>query len=438
MGTAATVASRVDTRTSSFRRAERWQALTWLWKHSSIERVRKCSRVAIDKAGVSIVVSGPEGNRTAGVGGVHHCGSVWACPQCASKVTAERAEKVSTIIDAAVERGLEPLFVTLTVRHNVGQSLEQVWDGVNAAWHKVISGAQWTREQLDYGVVMPKMRAKVDGPQTSMRIPAIRALDVTVGYDSGWHPHIHAVLFVRKGISDDELGRWLYFKVWPRWNAGAQSVGLDAGDPWLMNVQRVSEAGALGEYFNKLQYRSVALEMVAGGFKVGRGEHWTPFQVLGALVAHASGVAGAHLTAQDRRRFGAMWREWEQTSRGRRQLIISQGFVKWLELDELREDQEIVDDDMGGVTMSLIGQADRTAEERVPVPAGSVGPDRTTPALSAPQGAGGSVVGLEEVRHGDEQRGRLRSERDDGSDDHSGDHRHENRVLDGGCAAITF
>jgi len=74
------------------RRHVRYAQREVLWAQSSIERVRKCGRVAVQDGGVMV-------RDNAGVGhyaGVATCGSIWACPVCSAKIRATRSEDVST------------------------------------------------------------------------------------------------------------------------------------------------------------------------------------------------------------------------------------------------------------------------------------------------------------------------------------------------------
>ncbi|MCD2198057.1 hypothetical protein LQ327_32265 [Actinomycetospora endophytica] len=64
----------------------------------------------------------PEGRR-AGFEGLVSCGSVWACPVCAAKVAAKRAEELAAVLDAVHAKGGSAFMLTMTIRHNAGDRL---------------------------------------------------------------------------------------------------------------------------------------------------------------------------------------------------------------------------------------------------------------------------------------------------------------------------
>lgn len=140
--------------------------------------------------------SSPERRRVA-LHGVHTCKSP-LCPLCAPKWQRTRSDEITQAIDA---HGPEAVFfVTLTMRHNRKMRL--------SLQHRLLTSAlgnMWG------GRAGQKRAAKLGGrPET------IRAHDRTWSAPRGWHPHIHALLFVdNPDVGAGELAA-LFDAHWPR------------------------------------------------------------------------------------------------------------------------------------------------------------------------------------------------------------------------------
>lgn len=143
-----------------------------------------------------IEYSSPERRRVA-LHGVHTCKSP-LCPLCAPKWQRTRSDEITMAIDAHGPEGV--FFVTLTMRHNRKMRL--------ALQHRLLTSAlgnMWS------GRAGEKRAASIGG-----RPLTIRAHDRTWSAPRGWHPHIHALLFVGDAGADAaELGK-LFNKHWPR------------------------------------------------------------------------------------------------------------------------------------------------------------------------------------------------------------------------------
>lgn len=388
-----------------------------------MKRCRSCGRVPLDEY-VGVRVTERDGKRVPGFSGVAHCGSVWSCPVCSARICEERARLVSEVARRAVAAGMRIVMVSLTVRHRQGQTAAELWDAVGACWNAAASGPGWAKDAAAYGAVtrgvtvrggceadgcfdVAGVRVTAEGSagqllcsrhaesrvasalECGVRVktrraahggnvevtrkgwlPYLRVFDVTVG-DNGWHPHVHALVFVDGATTDD--GAWaLGRSMWERWNAEAIRQGLDAGvgtkvrsddgrwrEPGFdAHIVRGDASGTeVGRYFSKAVY-----ELVGSGYKTARGGSMTPFGVLAALMRHRAGMVcarpGDHsadctcgtLTADEVKRFSAVWAEWETASSGRRQLGMSKGLLDWLGLDAAewaREDEEIAEDELG-------------------------------------------------------------------------------------------
>lgn len=278
---------------------------------------------------------GVEGS--AGFSGFATCGSVWTCPCCAPKIANERSQNLEAGFAEWQRRGNYLGFLTLTMRHTRGDALAALWDAVVHGWRSAISG-----------------RGKADLDVTGCA-GWVRVTEVT-HTRNGWHVHVHAVLFLEHGVTDD-AGQALAGRMHARWTRGlarhgftsvaksfdGESVGVD----FKMVKPGESTAGrwdlGLARYLTKNVYtpdaaatRGLSLEVARGDLKRGKGSgSVTPWQ----LLDHANlGEADAF----------ALWWEWEEASAGRRQFGWSRGIRDDLGLDDERSDDDIAADETGG------------------------------------------------------------------------------------------
>lgn len=300
------------------RRNEAWALRRRLWELSGLERVRACGRVSrTEVGGPTLRVSGEGNDRRAGLAGLVSCGSPWACPVCARKIGARRAEEIRQVVTAADAAGGSAALITLTLRHNRGHRLAESWGALRHAWSRVVSGKAYQREREQFGV---------EG--------WCCAVEVTRGDEHGWHPHAHILVIFDTPMSDDMIselaGRW-----WLRWERALARKGFTAlAERGGLDARSVAvngdSSGALGRYLSK-----IAMEVTGGAVKDGRFGNRSPFALLRDGVA--TGLAD-DLEA---------WWEFEQASKGRRQLTWSVGIRDRYGLNDEQTDAEIAQEDLG-------------------------------------------------------------------------------------------
>lgn len=319
---------------------------------TSLDRLRFCGM----PAGQSVRLRAGDG--AAGVAGLASCGSVWACPCCSAKIGRERADDleraIRTWVDPAYRRITARqgsgafVLVTLTMRHHAGQSLASLWDGLSAAWRHLVSSRAYKTTTKGLGVVGYH-----------------RTTEVTHGA-AGWHVHLH-VLYLLDDMPGQDRAQASGSALLAGWIKAVRAVGFDATtagqDFKVLHGDADALAGVAG-YVHKHDYhegptrrrdaRSLALEMARGDLKAARaGGSRTPFGILGSLVAlmlEDGTVDGSH--------DWALWSEWEEASKGRRQQVWSRGLRDLLALGEERSDEEIAADDLGGTDVVEIASED--------------------------------------------------------------------------------
>lgn len=339
----------------------------------------------------------------AGYGGLQACGSVWACPVCAGKIQARRAEELGKVLRWARRELHTIALVTMTVRHNRRQSLDSVWDAISAGWAQVTSGSQWASESEErYLERLGKWEAARDLAERGLgRYPRggragvipqrrvgdqerygvvgwARAVEVTVG-DNGWHVHVHAVL-VLEGSREDAarnafaVGR----RMWERWETGIAGVGDHNGEPFTalrdsggLDIRLATAAEKrLAEYLSKdglmdsPEHVTAAFDKAAtstafeAAYSVGKGGRRggrTPFQVLDAIDDSAFDLTESDPRHRRAARDLALWREWVRGSEGRRQITWSNGLRELAGLAaDAQTDEEIANEDAGGELLFVL------------------------------------------------------------------------------------
>nr|WP_255426509.1 protein rep [Pseudonocardia sp. C8] len=286
-----------------------------------MDRVRKCCRVGVSEHGGPVLrLSGATGERVAGYAGLARCGSPHACPTCAPRIGASRAQEIAHVVAAAHGEGGSAALLTLTLRHRKGQALADLWDAVTYAWGRVTSGKAYQAERERFGIT-----------------GWVRATEVTYG-EAGWHPHAHVLIFFDTPMSPDMV-RALGESLWPRWERAVTRRGYSAVEHrGGLDVRVVNPGSAgLGEYLQK-----VAMEAVGAPWKRGRDGSRTPFQILDDLVYEGHG------DDLD------LWTEWEVGSQGRKALTWANGTRERYRLAPERSDQELADEEVGTADDDLI------------------------------------------------------------------------------------
>ena len=307
---------------------------------TKLARFKKCGRVPVGE-GVTLKFSESSQGNHAGYGGLHTCGSVWACPTCSAKIAVHRKEEVGDVLQYAHEQGLYISMLTLTQQHHAGQSLQMLWDALAGAWQAVTSGRRWQEYRKQIGLA-----------------GYIKATEVTHGA-SGWHVHLHVVVLSKKDplitpISyQRKQGRAKqpypaeitssYNFIAERWEKGLANRGIGFSATEGMNWQVAADFRAVGSYIAKLQSgaEGLAAEATLGGFKKARLGNRAPFQIL------------ADIFDKGEERDLRLWWEYEAVSHNRRALTWSQGLREWANLQAEKSDEEIAEEELGGEVLAL-------------------------------------------------------------------------------------
>lgn len=197
-------------------------------------RIRFChAHKAYGQDAITIKLSGNDvHNPNASYGGLQTCGSVWACPVCASRIAVEKGHEILKALEWSKRENLVPVMIALTARHHAGMQLAWFKDLFKGAWQMFSSGRRWRFFKKKYGIRH-----------------YIVNREVTRG-DAGWHYHMHLLLFLDFGALKSAAADSLQADLETFWIDCLQKHGLE-GLPEI--ALKVSSHGNVGQnYLTKI------------------------------------------------------------------------------------------------------------------------------------------------------------------------------------------
>lgn len=166
-----------------------------------LERCACCGWSAIGAVGVS---RRDDGRLV--LASVASCGSVWCCPSCALIIKGERAEEIkegTALHDMHFGPDARAM-LTLTIRHEAGQSLREIAEGYQLAWNQF-------RTRVPTNDKIARKAARKSGatkPGTIWErmgyVGSVYGAETTHG-GHGWHYHRHVLLQFDRTVSKEEL-----------------------------------------------------------------------------------------------------------------------------------------------------------------------------------------------------------------------------------------
>ena len=328
----------------------RYRHRAFLWLESTQRAVRACGRCKQKGVEAVLVKVGPAG---VGLSGLQHCGAVWVCPVCSAVVWSERSMEIGMVAAAHVATGGQIAFVTLTTRHHVGDRLEGLMGHLRAGWLAVMDG-----------------RGGMELRQALGLVGHIRVIEVNHGAN-GFHPHFHLALFIGGNVHLDDLEA-VMARAFGRWTRAVVKSGGKTPTEQCQDVRLfgASDADSLAEYLSKTLLEPVrsgsgsarvradrtspdglglalGKELTQGQRKVARKAYGT--RPARALLADACDDGDADSLA--------LWQEYERATKGLRSISWSRGLRAKYGLGVERSEQEIVDDDRGGVAVMRLTES---------------------------------------------------------------------------------
>lgn len=263
------------------------------------KRLRSCTRIPLG----STVEIRRHASGSCSYRGLETCGSVWACPVCASKISERRRVELAAAIATWKAQGNSVAMVTLTFPHYRHDCLDDLLCRFAKALER-LSG----------------YRAFKDWRNMLQVVGSIRALEVTHGENS-WHPHSHLLVFAEGQPTD-----WRPDLVLKAWKAAARLAGLpEPSESWGVDV-RAGDEGA-SAYLSKW---GLERELTKAHMKKGRSGSRSPWDLL--RDADDGDIEAAEL-----------FQEYARNFRGRKQLHWGRGLRDRLGLGVELTDKELAD-----------------------------------------------------------------------------------------------
>jgi hypothetical protein len=276
-----------------------------------MHRTCHCLRRQVDLAEGVAVLRLPE-TGSARFGNVQTCGSSWACPVCASRISEERRGELRRGLAAARSQGLAVVLLTRTVSHYAFETQSAVVALLKDALARSCSGRAANALRARYGVV-----------------GSVRSVEVTWG-KNGWHPHVHELLLLEPGydlaaLRADFAALWSRSVVLVGGRSLSEKHGLDAVD---CNARIADYVAKWGKEPGWQEAEELSKTVVKMG--KGRGQY-TPLELLAAFTFEGNLMAGR------------LWLEYALAMKGSHQLRWSPLLKKRLGIVE-RSDAEIVEE----------------------------------------------------------------------------------------------
>ncbi|GAI40509.1 unnamed protein product, partial [marine sediment metagenome] len=210
------------------------------------------------------------------VRGLIHCGSGWKDPVCGHQISLQRAKDIQAVIGPHRKAGGDVVLGTFTVAHdqftvshNQRDRLAPMLKTISKAFHLTTSGRAWKKVQDVVGA-----RIVVVG--------WVRSAEITVG-EYGWHPHFHALFFIDRILTEDEIEALEQF-FYERWSDAIEAAGYRR--PSREHGVVVSHGESAGSYVALLSKQNLALETVSSGTKQGRKNNRSTLQLQYDWMVH--------------------------------------------------------------------------------------------------------------------------------------------------------
>lgn len=270
-------------------------------------RLSNCLRARARGATAVPVYRNPETASTA-YGQLQTCGSVWACPVCAQKITHQRREELQALTSAHLSAGGGVYLMTRTIPHGQWDCLGDLMSKLGKAEMKFRMGKPWKRLLSTWGIV-----------------GSVRAKEITIGLN-GWHPHLHDLVLTARPLDSVALVQ-MERAMFERWETATGRAGFGAISPAAFSLQNGDKAAA---YVSKF---GVEHELTSHHVKHAFGASVTPFDLLRVVVqGHGENAVQAAYV---------LFREYVKHTHGKRFLTWTKGLRERYNLAPEKADEDL-------------------------------------------------------------------------------------------------
>lgn len=258
--------------------------------------------------------------------GLATCGNVWTCPVCAAKISERRRIELKAAITQHEARGGSVLLITFTHSHQREESLKSLLERQSLA-------SQWFYRHRTYKELK----------QRYMKLGRVRALEVNHGQANGWHPHMHELWFLDLNLHDYSILKAEIFSLWLK---ACKRFGLGLpSEKHGIDVRGGEQASAYVTKFGNQDHWGLESELSKSHLKKGRNGSRSPFQFLDDYCLGD-------------KQSGALFIEYAEAFRGKRQLTWSRGLKDLFNLEELTDEELIESEEDDGELVVRVSKAD--------------------------------------------------------------------------------
>jgi len=299
------------------------------------DRVENCYRLRANMSG-KVSLRKKEGSKKAHYGDLQTCGSVWACPVCASIISERRCQMVQEACDIWQKRDCHNsiAMITWTTPHNIRQPLSEVLQIQDQAMRIMKQQPQRNLYPV-YRTIMEEMCS----------VGAYTGRENTFGGKNGWHPHRHDLHFMIRA-NRSQLIKWRH-SLSTAWAIAFLKAGgdIDNFEAFCSRSVRIDQINPddgydrISKYITTVEGQkwSLAREATKGIIKMGKNGNITPF---GMLEAIRHGDPHSLL-------YSAKFWEYTQTMKGKKQFFPTPGLSKFLGVDN-KTDEELIKESAAG------------------------------------------------------------------------------------------
>ena len=247
--------------------------------------------------------------------GLSTCNSVWACPICSVKIATRRRDEVRQALENS---GYYPILVTYTIQHSRTDKLADLLGVLKDGLRYTLNG-----------------RFRKEFYEEHHIAGYVRTVEVRWNSKTGWHPHVHEVLFSRvKSIDEDGIGDFLL----SRYGNYLQGKGYHVNEHTIdVRSNQGAEDSEVTDYLTK---SALELELTGGNLK--QSPSLSPFQLLTTFKE-----TGEKLYAD-------LFREYVEVTAGKKWLTWSRGLkAELLPEEEEKEGDEAEDEAETVLTLSF-------------------------------------------------------------------------------------
>lgn len=279
-------------------------------------RIKICYRHRLPDATNVQVFHSPSKKRGR-IAGTMKCKSAWVCAVCASYISERRREELQTALNNARDK-YAPFLITYTIQHNREHSLQSSLDALQEAFRRFRSGRWWQTMKDEFSIV-----------------GSVRATEITWTPNAGWHPHYHEIVLVELDAVKGPNGEYNWF---------SEAMENHFSQQWVNMLQKEGRTAAVGvgltvrgstkdvaNYVAKYDRLPIererwgqAAELTKANTKTGRGESFSPFDLLTEW-------------AMGKKWMGRLFAEYADTTHGRSMLQWSRGTKNLLDIETVSD-----------------------------------------------------------------------------------------------------